>query len=168
MDFASQIVEAPLQEMFARWEDKAIGGSVPCRTDFDPLSLPAEMLPFVFILERHAERFFCRLAGTGIRALLGFETSQRYLDDLIPHTHSITRGAVYARVIDEQIPAYFSGPLSMGGQGERPVSCLLLPVAAQGGAADQVFGVLVARASNARPATGWVGPDGASVVAWAA
>ena len=56
----------------------------------------------------------------------------------------------------------------MGGQGERPVSCLLLPVAAQGGVADQVFGILVARAPNVRRTTGWVGPDGASVVAWAA
>lgn len=168
MDFASQIVEAPLQALFSRWEDTAIGGSVPCRADFDPLSLPAEMLPFVFILERHAGRIFCRLAGTGIRALLGFEASQRYVDDLIPQTHSITRGALYARVIDEQTPAYFSGPLKMGGQGERPVSCLLLPVAAQGGVADQVFGILVARAPNARRTTGWVGPDGTSVVAWAA
>ena len=168
MDFASQIVEQTLQDLFSRWEDRAIGGSVPSRADFDPLGLPSDVLPFVFILERHGERFFCRLAGTGIRTMLGFEVGQRYLDELIPRTHSISPGAIYARVIDEQIPAYFSGPLMAGGPDDRPVSCLLLPVAAQGGGADQVFGVLLARAPGAKPATGWVGPDGASVIAWAA
>lgn len=168
MDFATQIVEPRLLELFSRWEERSIGGCVPTRADFDALSLPAQVLPSIFILERHAARFFCRLAGTGIRDLLGVEASRRYLDDLIPLTHSISRGGVYARVIDEQTPAYFSGPLMAGGSSGRLVSCLLLPVAAQGGIADQVFGVLLARAQTAKQPTGWIGPDGASVVAWAA
>lgn len=168
MDFASQIVEPRLRDLFSRWEDKSVGGCVPTRADFDALSLPAELLPAIFILERREARFFCRLAGTGIRDLLDFEAGRRYLDDLIPLTHSISRGAVYARVMDEQIPAYFSGPL-VGDRGDRPVSCLLLPVASQGGTADQVFGVLLPRAQTDMQPIGWVGPGGAAVVAaWAA
>lgn len=71
------------REVYAYWRDLCRDGHPPARSDFRPAGI-VRRLPLVSMVEISdcARRFRCRLAGTGLREMLGEELTGRFVGDL--------------------------------------------------------------------------------------
>jgi hypothetical protein len=126
------------------WTKLAVAkGGLPSRRDIDPIDIPRDALPFVFLVdvvrEQQALRFRFRMIGTGIAAVEGEETG-RYLEDaadqarlaqIRPHYVDCASRKVWVRHDSLHSPA-----------GERAGrDTLLLPLSADGADVDMLFGL---------------------------
>jgi hypothetical protein len=167
MDFELQIMEPQLRRLYLLWRERSRAGAVPTRADLDPVTIPGDLLPSIFIYERHGSRFFCRLAGTGLRTILGYEPSGRFADEMGPKDQAGTRAQLMDRVLESEIPAYATGSLAINGREGPPMGQLFLPVASRPGRADQIFGALGVSSQVRPPSRGDVRGFGRmAAVAW--
>ncbi|MEQ8586909.1 MAG: PAS domain-containing protein [Thalassobaculaceae bacterium] len=106
--FLEALPEAGLAWLYDHWRSFVLeNGRLPYRTEIDPLDVPKAVLPNMLIIEKVAGgRFRCRLAGTRLREVYGFEIAGRYLDDVMSPAASADRIKIYERVLDERCAAY--------------------------------------------------------------
>jgi len=76
----SQIDQYPLlNQIFTWWQSCE---TLPSRKDVDPLTLPPQVLPRIFLFDVDGDRLFIRLAGTLICQEMGWDPTARYLDEV--------------------------------------------------------------------------------------
>lgn len=102
---------------------------LPDRTEIDPLDVPKGILPNMLIIEKVAGgRYRCRLAGTRLREVYGFEIAGRYLDDVMPTAASADRIKIYDQVLDQRRAAYCRRRFSVPGREFVASDRLYVPV----------------------------------------
>jgi len=102
LGFRASLTDAGLVGLYDYWMAlRQSLGRLPRRSEIDPLDLPAEVLPGMIIIERDADlRFWCRLAGTRMREIYGFEVTGKYLDDVMPAGAVTFRKGIYQTVLE--------------------------------------------------------------------
>ncbi|MFP6774679.1 MAG: PAS domain-containing protein [Alphaproteobacteria bacterium] len=96
-----------LRPLFERWDKARDGRSIPARSDFDPLSLPRELLPYIVLLEvqHQPRRFRFRLMGTAVAEMLGEDWTGMYLDQLPKANQQVIDQ--YEETVKKQAPTEF-------------------------------------------------------------
>lgn len=117
-----------MRVMLRHWaECRPTSGALPQRPPFNPLLVPRE-LQNIQLHERHAgDRYFCRVSGSHIVAVLGFESTNRYVDQVIAAAHLKSRTALLNEALDSGRPIFYSGTLAIPGSEWRGMHRLLLP-----------------------------------------
>ncbi|WP_300299666.1 PAS domain-containing protein [Ferrovibrio sp.] len=136
----SLVDDAKLSYVLSCWQRWREGHAWPAREDIDPLDLK-RLLPNLFLLESidGGRRFRFILAGQTVRENLGFELSQRFLDDLFSG-EQLARAEAYYRLV---ITGHGHYAVQHWLQRDRPVMefrRLLLPLAADRGHINGIFG----------------------------
>lgn len=81
---ARSTIESPaLQELYAYWESKCAGRTMPSRNDIDPIDIP-RLLPnlILFDVEPGTLRLKARLVGTRVVQMYGRDYTGEYLDEI--------------------------------------------------------------------------------------
>lgn len=116
-----------MRSMLRHWIDCRTGTALPQRPPFNPLLLPRE-LQSIQLHERHADdRYLCRVSGSHIVAVLGFESTNRYIDEVISAAQLKSRTALLNEALDLGRPIFYSGMLAIRGSEWRGMRRLLLP-----------------------------------------
>ncbi len=152
----------PLVDLLDYWETIRAHNLLPKRSDFDPIAV-APLLSRIFLAEWQspAQRLRFRLVGTALVAVMGADHTGRWLDEAVPAGDPLA--LMCRRAIDEARPiayiayrdpvrigaefayragdpAVLSDPKDRGQRKEWPFTCILLPLARDGGAGGMVLG----------------------------
>lgn len=108
LGFRAALPDPDLARLYDYWRAlRERLGRLPYRSEIDPLDLPPAVLPSLMILERDdARRFRCRLAGTRMRELYGFEVTGLYLDEIVAAGAASFRVAIYQQALDGHCAAF--------------------------------------------------------------
>ena len=89
------------------WDKARNGRTMPARSDFDPLSLPRDLLANMFLLEvqHQPRRFQFRLMGTAVAEMLGEDWTGKYLDELPKANRQVINQ--YEETVEKQAPTEF-------------------------------------------------------------
>ncbi|HWK45497.1 MAG TPA: PAS domain-containing protein [Stellaceae bacterium] len=167
-DFAKLVEDSPLSGCWKFWRSRRDGRQVPLKRRLDPVEMPRQILPHLFLYERTAEnRFLCRLAGTGLCSMFAEDPTGRHLDELIPPAAQRSRIVLFEETLNQQRPIVYEGHIAQPGREWVPFLRLLLPVSSNGVAADMVFGMVVLRSPSAflKPVSPQLGNLGAIIFA---
>ena len=130
MGFRASLTDAGLIGLYDYWVGlRESLGRLPRRSEIDPLDLPSDVLPGMIIIERDAEhRFWCRLAGTRMREIYGFEVTGKYLDDVIPTGAVAFRRKIYQMALDGRCAVFCRLRFSVPGREFVASDRLYVPV----------------------------------------
>ena len=122
-----------MRDMLRYWSAAREGEAMPRRPAFDPLRFP-ELMPLMQMHERKdGGRYLCRVSGTEIVAAFGYESTGRYLDELVVPEHLSSRTALFDQVLGDGLPLLYDGRLVVPDRDWKRFQRLLLPLAdAQG------------------------------------
>lgn len=137
-----------LRLLFGHWQSRCHDGRLPSRAGVDPVGLRG-ILPWIWMLDvqRDPWRFRYRLAGTRFIAVLGFEVTQCWYDEVRPLAWAANRSRLYAVTHDGQ-PTWRRGPMPLENGSWRDTENLMLPLAADGRTVDIVLGISVSYDSH--------------------
>ncbi|WP_282610385.1 PAS domain-containing protein [Pelagibius sp. Alg239-R121] len=137
-----EILCESLRCFYTLWLDKhGPNGALPARADFDPIEIPANILPYLTIFDvirsDDGLRFHIRLAGTGVVDEIGRDTTGLFLDNL-PNTESIIERAEW--IVENRKPVYVTDlPISWTSVDFKTYDALGVPLASDGKTVDKVF-----------------------------
>ncbi len=137
-----EILSDPLKRFHGLWLQKLERlGRLPGRADFDPIEIPAEILPYLTLFDviqsDWGARFHIRLVGTGIVAETGRDTTGIFLDDL-PNTEAIIERAQW--IVANRKPIYVANqPINWTSMDFKTYSALGVPLASDGITVDKIF-----------------------------
>ena len=96
-----------LRLLFECWDKVRNGRTMPARSDFDPLSLPRDLLANMFLLEvqHQPRRFQFRRMGTAVAEMLGEDWTGKYLDELPKANQQVIDQ--YEETVEKQAPTDF-------------------------------------------------------------
>ncbi|MCR9070755.1 MAG: PAS domain-containing protein [Alphaproteobacteria bacterium] len=104
LGFRDTIADPSLAGLYDHWRrlvEKL--GRLPRRSEIDPIDLPRALLPGMMVIEREETgRFLCRLAGTRLREIMGFEPTGRYVDEIMSPIASDLRMSMYTQALNEK------------------------------------------------------------------
>lgn len=138
-----------LGAIYAYWDGKRHGRSMPSRVDIDPLELKP-FLPQLVLLDVEGDppRFRYRLVGTEVtqvrRGLSSSDPTGKFVDSVTHHQGTSAVLAHYRRVVDERKPSIETGTYEPSQ--ERPwtrFSRLVLPLSADDVAVNMLLVALV-------------------------
>lgn len=101
------IASPRLQTLYAYWNDRRAGRSMPSRADIDPVDIP-RLLPNLLLIdvEPDTRRLKVRVAGTAVVEMYGSDYTGQYLDEiefgdrraavLFDYTSCLESGQAYA------------------------------------------------------------------------
>ena len=143
---SSEIADERLRRLIAYWYSKRGAHLVTRRVDIDPLEMPW-ILPHAWLydFEPASGRFFCRLAGEGVREGYPFNIIGRYLDEIIgpedwEATRTTHRAIMETPAIGHSRGRHYRPALGRAGHVER----LILPMSDEsGGAITMIFGASI-------------------------
>lgn len=124
--------------LYELWLAKSDPDRLPGRTDFDPLEMPG-LLPHLILvdIERSPWRFQARLFGTAIVDAIGFDPTNRYLDE-VEGTAPIHERAV-AMALSAKPYFLDNEPLNWSAHDYKNYSTLGLPLARDGKTVDMLI-----------------------------
>src|SRR3546814_150505 len=128
-------------------------GGVPLRSDLEPADIP-RLLPFLFIVEKieATGRFFFRLSGTGIRDIMGFENTNRFLDELLSGDDLAAVSAMFDQVLGQGVCIRSIEGLTYSDRSYQRAEILRLPLRHRDGEQRLVIGCLSRVEGDAWPA----------------
>lgn len=143
MDVTSDISQPEIRVILDYWLSKRGADVVPPVKAIDPSEISPDLLPWLFLFRREeAGRFRCSLAGTGIVRIDGFDSTGRYLDDILQGGEKKERIKLFDDVVHSAMPLCYRGRRPVSANVERGFTRLLLPVSGGGGVIDHVFGIV--------------------------
>jgi hypothetical protein len=152
--FTELVAGTALSECFAYWASKIRNGVIPSRGAIDPLEIPSRLLPDLFIYEPVAGDYRCRLAGTGLQQLFGWESTGRFLSQSIkdPEIRG-SRTRLLDRCLHEQVAVvYVAAVIRPAAEAPwRSYRRLLLPLAPTPEWPPMIFGIVVRDSANPHP-----------------
>ncbi len=141
------------RDFYAYWQGLAQRrGGIPLRDDLDPADITA-LLPHLFIAEKRADsgRFLFRLSGTGIRDIMAFENTNRYLDELLDGDDLETVTRMFDQVLEEGVCIRSIEGLTYSDRSYLRVEILRLPLCRADGSRRLVVGCLSRVENDCRP-----------------
>lgn len=142
MAFLDHISDAQVRRVFCFWIARRPQGAMPLRRDINPMGLPPDCLPHLFMYRLEpGKRLRCVLIGTAIVRVVGHDETGRYLDELLRGSAAATRLRLFDRVVEDGYPLYYTGPAVLPTREARRVERLLLPLSSDGRICDHVFGI---------------------------
>ena len=127
-----------LAAIFAYWDRKRAGRTMPARGDIDPVELGPKVLPHVLITEALNEqgrwRYRFRLAGTALKEALGLDITGNYIDVLNPNRrYAAYIENLYGKVMETRRPVFSSSvAMTMDSRSRRTTCRLICPLSADG------------------------------------
>lgn len=154
------IPEHAPQGLYRYWVKRRGRGRVPSVRDMDPLDLPPNVLPWLFLF-RHDEIgcFRCILVGTGIVGVDGRDTTGWLLDELPWTVDKARQIHLFEEAASTGLPIYYSGQWRTGPTTKRLFSRLLLPVGRDAQTVDHMFGMVHFDGANDRAPCRPAAPD---------
>lgn len=130
LGFRASLTDAGLVGLYDYWSALRTDlGRLPRRSEIDPLDLPSDVLPGMIIIERDADhRFWCRLAGTRMREIYGFEVTGKYLDEVMPAGAAAFRNGIYQTALDGRCAVFCRLRFSVPGREFVASDRLYVPV----------------------------------------
>lgn len=142
MAFIEGIADPQLDSVFRYWRDRWKPGRLPRRDEIDPVKLPPDCLPHLFLYRLEPDgRLRYILIGTAIVKVLGRDFTGHYLDEVLTGPAGARRQRLYRRVIEGRMPLYVTGPAFTPSGESRSVERLILPVSSDGEVCDYLFGI---------------------------
>jgi hypothetical protein len=117
-------------EITAHWRalsDAADPGPIPM---FDPMGVPG-LLPYVYLLQRDAQRLRYRVSGEEVNRLFGSNHTGQYLDEIVPAEIYPEVAPFFFKVLDGYI-CVFKGYVLLPGQEHLEFERVLLPIERKG------------------------------------
>lgn len=104
---APEISHPRLRELHQHWEARRGARAMPSRADLDPVELPRQLLPNLFLVdvEEEPRRFRYRLVGTELTAVMKRELKGLYIDEM-PFLFRKFALPAYAEVMERAAPTY--------------------------------------------------------------
>jgi len=133
-----------IQALYAYWDRKRAGRSMPARADIRPVEI-AGLMPQVFIVEAAGEggEMIYRLFGTFLVALFGREMTGRPMAEGLPAEAAEESRARYRTVIRDRRPLYHQAPLCEPRNNYTEVERLILPLSPNDIRVDMMIGIVV-------------------------
>lgn len=142
MQVTKDISQPEIRVILDYWLNKRGADVVPPVRAIDPTEIAPDLLPWLFLFRREDKgRFQCCLVGTGIVRIDGFDSTGRYLDDVLQGSEKKERIKLFDDVIHTAMPLCYRDRRRVSADAERGFTRLLLPVSG-GGAIDHVFGII--------------------------
>jgi hypothetical protein len=137
-----------IQALYAYWERKRAGRSMPSRADIQPVEI-ARLMPHVFIVDVAEDGGLTyRLFGTALVALFGREMTGRPLGDGLAADAADEARARYRLVIRDRKPYFHVARLVEPCNDFSEVERLLLPLSPNDVRIDMVIGIVVPRRAD--------------------
>jgi len=159
--FALKLIEPGLRALYRHWLKQRGRHSMPARKALDPTAIP-ETLPNLFLYEYDAarDRFYCRLAGEHINAMVGSTCTRRHLDEIFrPSVFKVVE-ARYRAIIGRPTLLHMHGIVRMANSLDVPGERLILPLASDGARADALIGAAYYNVPRpGAPTAAWIGEE---------
>lgn len=143
LSFRESLSSCELQLCFDFWRVRRRGREVPLKCSIDPLEIPHQILPNLFLYECVESRFRCRLAGTRIVEAYHRDPTGSFLDEAMGLSAANSRTRLYAATIRTGMPVVYWGKLSDSPNDWMDFKRLLLPISKEGKEIDMVFGMVI-------------------------
>lgn len=129
MQFAAQLGEPVLGELYQYWLTKCDGRRAAARSDIDPIDIP-QLLPHLTLTEviGGGERFRYRLAGTQVEERFGCSLTNCYLDDLMHGSYLEYVLDLYRKLLDDFGPVYSESTFGRDPSQKLRAKRLMLPL----------------------------------------
>jgi hypothetical protein len=146
-------VHPDIEALYAYWDRKRAGRSMPSRADIDPSDV-ARLMSQVFIVDVGAEegKPVYRLFGTALVSLFGREMTGRPVAEGLPSQAAEEALARYRTVIRDRRPHYHRARLHEPRNDYTDVERLLLPLSPNDIRVDMVIGLVVPKRMLDAPA----------------
>lgn len=114
-DAADALGSPVLLRMRALWDDLREGSALPRRSRFDPLLVPADLLPHILLVDVSLDRpprFRWRLVGTHTTGSVGRDATGAWFDELYPDDYRSDIERPYRRILASRAPVRWSGDVA--------------------------------------------------------
>ena len=130
--------DANQRALFQYWVNFHRNGNLPSPDLINPLAFPKEALPFLVIEEFEPDtgRFRTRLAGTGYRDAVGYESTNLRTDETPGAGEASAR---LAWCVEARQPYWYRGPFTFSSRPWTMFSVLCLPFAPAEGSVSRVL-----------------------------
>lgn len=130
-DLSSMLIRyektAQIAEHWAGLSEAGGAGAIPA---FDPVSVP-RLLPFVYLLQRSANRLRYRVSGEEVNRLFGASHAGRYLDEVVPPEIYAEVAPFFFRVLQGHA-CIFKGHVALPEREHMEFERVLLPIRRNG------------------------------------
>jgi hypothetical protein len=132
-------------DLYAYWEAKRRARSMPARADIDPADI-LWLLPYLMIIERAADRFRYRLAGTAVAVALGQDPTGKFVGHYLATQENVAEvQAIFERVFTTARPAFATAEFILKSGAKVAMSLLTLPLSDDGTAVNMTVSTLIVR-----------------------
>lgn len=136
-----------IHSTFLYWTSLRTVAGLPSRRQIDPLALPRNLLPYLWLIEvvRAPFRLRYRLSGTAVDLGFAGTVTGRWLDEVLPPiVDRVPMLLPYEQAVAERAPRWCRGPLPTVAD-DRIVrfETVILPLADDGGDVDRLFGAMI-------------------------
>jgi hypothetical protein len=119
-------------ELYKHWDARRVAGSIPMRSNIDPLDI-VRVLPFVALAERRHDGYFWRLIGTEIVAHFGTDhTGEAYGAHFWPPAFVAATIATFDEALEREAPFFDEFVYRTPTGVSHAVSRLVCPLKADG------------------------------------
>lgn len=142
-------IDPEFRMVYEYWQSRT-PGRLPSRSDIDPFSLPARLIPWFMLVdvvpgERRRYRF--RLIGTGIVDLFQGDYTGAFIDDVVAPSVSNDLFSALDRAVETRTPQFVEGPVRVPKREFVMTRRLGLPLASDGHNVDMVWALFVPKKS---------------------
>ena len=133
-----------IQALYAYWDRKRAGRSMPARADIQPVEI-AGLMPQIYIVDAAQDggELTYRLFGTALVALFGREMTGRPMAEGLPPEAAEEARARYRTVIRERRPLYHRAQLHEPRNNYTEVERLILPLSPNDIRVDMLIGIVI-------------------------
>jgi hypothetical protein len=132
-----------IQALYAYWDRKRAGRSMPARADIQPVEI-APLMPQAYIVDASDDgKLSYRLFGTSLVALFGREMTGRPMAEGLPAQAAEEARARYRTVIRDRQPLYHQAQLHEPRNNYTEVERLILPLSPNDIRVDMMIGIVV-------------------------
>lgn len=163
--FALSIADPTLLALYRHWLQARGTRAMPGRKQIDPMAIQAT-LPNLFLYDYDAAaqdgagRFYCRLAGEQINAMVGTVCSKRYLDQIFQSPVLEVVHQRYREVVTTPTVFFMHGVVRMANGLSVPGERVILPLASDGATGDGLVGASVYHLPRpGQPTAAWLRED---------
>jgi hypothetical protein len=149
-EFDSLVQSLDLNEhkkIFDYWRMIAPPGILPGRQHIDPLEIPADLLPWIALVDvisdSEKRRFRFRLVGTGNVSRYGRDPTGKWFEETYPGQILDRQTTAYDEVATSKQPQLSHNSLPVAGQEFLTYQRLLLPLASDGNTVDMIMALIV-------------------------
>jgi hypothetical protein len=167
--FDLPIVDPTLRALYRHWLHARGDRRMAARRAIDAMAIP-EALPNLFVYTYDADanggqgRFYCRLAGEQINAMVGTVCSRRFLDQIFqPQVVKVVHER-YRAIVTRPTVLHMHGVVRMANGLKVPGERVVLPLGDDGVTGDALVGASVYDLGQpGQPTAPWVGEDFVSI-----